>query len=118
MYVPVAVQQIDDVGMERDAGFALPGIDGGGVLAHLCSEGVPSTALGFAEANHGNFCPQCMCVCGIYTKKPDLCGEIADSIAPSLAGAKTEPSCLQCMCRLANMMLTTSHGQGCCGGDT
>ena len=72
MYVPVAVQEIDDVPMERDAGFALPGIDGGGVLAHLCSEGVPSIALGFAEANHDYSCLQCMCVCGIYTRTRSL----------------------------------------------
>ena len=72
MYVPVAVQEIGDVPMERDAGFALPGIDGGGVLAHLCSEGVPSIALGFAEANHDYSCLQCMCVCGIHTRTRSL----------------------------------------------
>ena len=72
MYVPVAVQEIDDVPMELDAGFALPGIDGGGVLAHLCSEGVPSIALGFADANHDHFCLQCMCVCDIFTRTRSL----------------------------------------------
>ena len=72
MYVPVAVQEIDDVPMERDAGFALPGIDGGGVLAHLCSEGVPSIALGFADANHDYPCLQCIGVCGIHTRTRSL----------------------------------------------
>ena len=72
MYVPVAVQEIDDVPMERDAGFALLGIDGGGALANLCSEGVPSIALGFAEANRDYPCLQCMCVCGVYTRTRSL----------------------------------------------